>query len=207
MRLLQYLAVTASLGLVSQAAAADHTDGPGVQAAPEADINDLYAFVSPGDDSKLVFIMTVNPFSGLDAVPSDAVDYSFHVQSLATGAWKTVRCWYDGTNFACDAGDGVRAEGAYGERVNGDSISVWAGVADDPFFFDLAAFGNVGEVDDNGDPVQPQFCLLNPERVAEDALAGANVIGITVEISKEVFVAGQDDQRIAVFATTARRGG
>lgn len=204
MRLLRYFVVLASFGMVSQGFAADHTDGPGVQAAAEADINDLYAFVSPDDPNKLVFIMTVNPFSGLDATPSDAVDYTFHVNAIGGEAgWQAVRCWYgaDG-NFSCDAGAGVSASGAYGERADGDSISVWAGVSDDPFFFDLAAFGNVGNPD-----ADFQFCLLDPERMQEDALAGANVIGIVVEINKAIFVDGLEDQRVAVYATTARRGG
>ena len=203
MRLMKYMAVIACFGMVSQGLAADHTDGPGVQAAPEADINDLYAFVSPDNPDKLVFIMTVTPFAGLDATPSDAVDYTFHVLALGgEGAWQTVRCWYgeDG-NFACDAGAGVTASGVYGERADGDSISVWAGVSDDPFFFDLAAFGNTGT------EASPQFCLLDPDRVAEDALAGSNVVGIVVEINKAVFVDGLEDQRVAVWASTTRRGG
>ena len=202
MRMARFLAVAATMGLASQALAADHTDGPAALGAPEADINDLFAFVSPDDADKLVFIMTVHPFAEADSVLSDAVDYTFHVQSLATGEWKPVRCWFDGAEFACDAGGGVSAAGAWGARADGDSISIWAGVSDDPFFFDLSAFGNVGTMD------APQFCLLDPERdTGDDTLAGANVIGIVVEISKAVFVGGQDDQRIAVWAGTARRGG
>ncbi len=56
MPVLRLLAFAACFGLVSQAVAADHADGPAAQGAPEADINDLFAFVSPADANRLVFI-------------------------------------------------------------------------------------------------------------------------------------------------------
>src|SRR4029453_14446731 len=40
---------------------ADHRDAPGVNEDPRADINDIYAFVSP-NSGNVVLAMTVNPF-------------------------------------------------------------------------------------------------------------------------------------------------
>lgn len=58
--------------------AADHRDSPTADANPEGDITDFFAFVDPNDQTQLVLIMNVNPFS----VPAEAPSYSFSNEFL-----------------------------------------------------------------------------------------------------------------------------
>ena len=58
--------------------AADHRDSPTADANPEGDITDTFAFLDPNDQSQLVLIMNVNPFS----VPAEAPSYSFSNEFL-----------------------------------------------------------------------------------------------------------------------------
>ena len=58
--------------------AADHRDSPTADANPEGDITDFFAFGDPNDNSRLVLIMNVNPFS----VPAENPSYSFSNEFL-----------------------------------------------------------------------------------------------------------------------------
>lgn len=58
---------------VFQVKGADHRESPVVHEDPAADIADVFAFVNPKDPTKVVFAMTVNPFS----VPAVSRSYSF----------------------------------------------------------------------------------------------------------------------------------
>ena len=42
--------------------ASDHIDGPQLANDHASDINDMYFFLDPNDNTKVVMIMTVNPF-------------------------------------------------------------------------------------------------------------------------------------------------
>src|SRR2546425_1077290 len=57
---------------------ADHREAPLVDEDPTLDITDVFAFVSPGDPTKVVFAMNVNPFS----VPAENPSYSFSPEVL-----------------------------------------------------------------------------------------------------------------------------
>ena len=58
--------------------AADHRDSPTADANPEGDITDIFAFLDPNDQSQLVLIMNVNPFS----IPAESPTYSFSNEFL-----------------------------------------------------------------------------------------------------------------------------
>ncbi|MEO6050007.1 MAG: DUF4331 family protein [Pyrinomonadaceae bacterium] len=47
---------------VQQTNASDHIDGPQLANDHASDINDMYFFLDPNDNSKVVMVMTVNPF-------------------------------------------------------------------------------------------------------------------------------------------------
>ncbi|MFB3111491.1 MAG: DUF4331 family protein, partial [Gemmatimonadales bacterium] len=56
-------AATALIAGVSVIArSADHADSPAIASDVAADINDVYAFLSPTDANRLVLAMTVSPF-------------------------------------------------------------------------------------------------------------------------------------------------
>lgn len=204
MRHLRRLAVVALAGLwTTPALAADHLDSPSVEADGSTDILDFYAFITPGDANKLTLIMTVSPFAAENATFSDAADYTFWV-TTADDSLYAVNCHFTVDTFTCEAGGGVSASGNIGMRADGDSISAWAGIADDPFFFDLPAFQNAIGANPDANP----FCLLDAEAGGNgDTFAGQNVNGIVVEVRHEIFSPDPENPVISIWATTSRRGG
>src|SRR5580700_3608528 len=54
----------------------DHIDGPRVLADPTIDLTDLFAFISPADSRRTVFIANVFPFAGETALFSNAASYN-----------------------------------------------------------------------------------------------------------------------------------
>ena len=144
--------------------AADHLDAPTVRRDGRIDINDLYVF-HPGagsaqqDLSRTVLVMTVNPAAGLISDTSFRPDVFYEFALDATGdarANRLVRVEFTGegrgqrftVSFIADASTGggnLLAEGAVGTPITGVSgIRAFAGLRDDPFFFDLAAFNAGG---------------------------------------------------------------
>lgn len=203
MRRLPRLAAMALVCFGAPALAADHLDSPSVTADGSTDILDFFAFVSPSDADKLVLIMTVSPFAAADASFSDAADYTFWLATDSDAVY-AVNCTFTGASFTCDAGNGISATGNLDMRADGDSISAWAGMRDDPFFFDLPAFQNAIGANDEANP----FCLLDAERGGNgDTFAGQNVNAIVVEVRSEVFLDGEESNVLAIWATTSRRGG
>src|SRR5262249_25096987 len=79
-RIVQVLLCAAAVG-GGVARAADHRDGPGVQADPSTDINDVYAWMN-SDASKVNLVMTVSPGASTSSKFSDAALYVFHVNAL-----------------------------------------------------------------------------------------------------------------------------
>jgi hypothetical protein len=144
-----------------QARAADHLDAPGAKAAPEADITDVYTWMS-ADKAKTYLIMNVTPMATAASKFSAAVQYVFHINSSdaygETDASKikhvNLICTFDsGQKISCWLGpasaSGVSSTTDY---VNGDAsattglastnkkFTVFAGLRDDPFFFNLDGF-------------------------------------------------------------------
>lgn len=196
------LAALGAVGLMVGAAAsgystvdaADHLDAPRSAANPMLDINDVYAFQSPVDPDSSVLIMTVNPLAGiLSPTEFDETGaYRFKVDRDGDAkADLLIPISFEDAND--DGTQEMRVHGLNTEDV-GTPFSLrnggraWAGLADDPFFFDLAGF-NDG---------------LN--FTGSDTLAGTNVSAIVLELPNE-FLTGGGDSTIGVWATTADRQG
>ncbi|MFK8023171.1 MAG: DUF4331 family protein [Ilumatobacter sp.] len=176
------------------ASAADHLDAPKAASNPSLDINDVYAFQSPQDPDNTVLVMTVNPLAGIlsptefdengayrflidndgDAKEDVFIPISFEDRNNDGTQEMRVHGW--GTD---DVGE------AFGLRNGG---TAWAGLADDPFFFDLAGFQN------------------GLAFTGDDTLAGTNVTAIVLELPSS-FLTDGDDPNIGVWATTATRQG
>src|SRR5712692_2435549 len=133
--------------------AADHLDGPAASADPTADITDLFAWMS--SDAKTVYIiLNVAPLATASTKFSTAVQYVVHTTSrasfgAATSSSVNIICTFDASQkISCWAGN---------EYVNGDAsttagissgsnkLKVYAGVRDDPFFFNLDGFKNAAK--------------------------------------------------------------
>ncbi len=133
--------------------AADHLDSPTVSSMGAADLTDVYAYAVSGNRS--VLIANVNPGAGAlpnstiyfgsgvqynvtvdtngDAKPD--VTYTLRFKAPAAGS-QAVSIWRNGVLWG---------NGTTGNTINlAGGARLWAGLADDPFFFDLDAFkGNI----------------------------------------------------------------
>ena len=135
---------TAVFALASVSAmAADHRDGPLATGDPAADLNDVYTFVNPNDPDELIVILTMHPGASYATRFSDAVDYRFHIDNGTPNGTTLISCRFSdgGARVLCrGAGDTLYAEGRIEQLIDADDLRVWAGLRDDPFFFDGPAF-------------------------------------------------------------------
>jgi hypothetical protein len=128
--------------------AADHNDGPAAKADPTADITDVYAWMS-ADKTKVNLVMDVYPNAPATSKFSDAVLYVFHLNSapaygMAATETKvicgfdvaqTISCWVGANEFV--TGDASAVAGLVSPS---GKTRVFAGLRDDPFFFNLTGF-------------------------------------------------------------------
>ncbi|HVT07698.1 MAG TPA: DUF4331 family protein [Polyangia bacterium] len=144
------LAVAGAAGVGVRLHAADHKDGPAATAEPAADITDVYAWMSP-DKSKVNLVMDVYPNAPAGAKFSDQVLYVFHLNSAATFGAATptetkIVCGFDTaqkvTCWVGTAGETVSGDASVTAGINSASAKtkVFAGLRDDPFFFNLTGF-------------------------------------------------------------------
>ncbi len=141
-------ALLTATALVFTLRAADHKDGPGAKADPSADITDVYAWMSP-DKATVNLVMDVYPNAPAGAKFSNAVLYVFHLNSSAGYGMPATE-----TKIICgfDTAQAVSCWAGAGEFVTGDASAetgiasasgktkVFAGLRDDPFFFNLTGF-------------------------------------------------------------------
>jgi hypothetical protein len=193
----------AALSLSGLLYAADHIDAPAVtgvnSSSTGADITDVYAFQSPADHSKMVFVMNVQGLLSPSATaaasfPSNTL-YEFNIDNTGDNVedlviqaivqdgkirvYGPVAPSVTGTSSnivtnAITTEAKVTTYGATAPEIGGTGpIKVFAGPRDDPFFFDLVRFKEIlsGE----------QGSFRNP---GVDTFAGTNVMSIVVEIPK-----------------------
>jgi hypothetical protein len=125
---------------------ADHLDAPGATADPSADITDTYGWV---DNGKVVLVLDTTPLADATAKFSDKVQYVFHLESTSAfgapgdtqdiictfDAAQKVTCWIGAKDYV--TGD---ASAEAGLKSASGKVTVFAGLRDDPFFFNLAGF-------------------------------------------------------------------
>ena len=196
------LAMVLTAGIVY---AADHIDAPAVIGAggtsTGADITDVYAFQSPADNSKMVFVMNVDglmsPAATATASFPNNVLYEINIDNTGDNVedlviqvkfqdgrfrvYGPVAPASPGTTSTINT-SGPMVEGsvtAYnGSPVvaNGtNGIKVFAGPRDDPFFFDLTRFKEIIAGTQTG--------FRNP---GVDAFAGTNVMSMVIELPKSL---------------------
>ncbi|HEX8703480.1 MAG TPA: DUF4331 family protein [Myxococcaceae bacterium] len=146
---LQLTGLLALLALVPTVHAADHRDSPAATANKDADINDVYAWTD-ADGQKVNLVMTFHPAAAAGTLPSDAVLYAFHVTSkqsftATTSSEVNIICGFDAQqNISCWAGSDEyvtgKADTANGIASKSGKLKVFAGLRNDPFFFNLAGF-------------------------------------------------------------------
>lgn len=187
--------------------AADHLDAPLVQQDGRTDINDAYAFIN-GENT--VMVMTVNPLAGVlngttlrpyaqyEFVIDNDGDYQedivYRVQAGSpNGNGQQPIFLYDLDSATPRQANGV-SESVIPTWGNG---SLYVGLRDDPFFFDLVAFQD--QVLGAGG--SRTFCDGNEN----DFFAGANVTAIVLELPSSYLTA--DSDTINIWTRTADRTG
>jgi len=193
------LAILIGLALPGTALAADHIEAPLASADPAADITDFYAW--PTKDGMIVGILTFAGAgsSGAGAVYDPDVAYGFHIDNDGDNL-PDIDIWArfgqsEGGDWGLQitnlpGGDAV-VEGPVETAIDaGGGLSVWAGHAEDPFFFDLEGFNetlSTGAIGFTG----------------ADFFAGLNVTGIVIQMSAGAVVNADHDMQI--WTTTSRK--
>ena len=183
--------------------AADHIDAPAVtgvnSSSTGVDITDVYAFQSPADHSKMVFVMNVQGLMSPSATATASFPpntlYEFNIDNTGDNVEDLViqAIVQDGkirvygpvapsmpgtTSTIVTSGISTEAKvtsyGAATPEIGGTGpIKVFAGPRDDPFFFDLVRFKEILSGEQTG--------FRNP---GVDTFAGTNVMSIVVEVPK-----------------------
>ena len=187
-----------ALAAAFAANAADHRDGPLTTNDPTADINDVYTFVDPTDTTRTVIAVTAVPLATTNSRFSDVVDYKIHIDNGAANGTPTITCTFpaEATRVLCrGAGDTLYAEGPINRTIDADDLKIWAGLRDDPFFFDLDAFNRTRAA------VAPRF--TNP---GVNFFAGANTLAIIMSIESARLTNNGANRTLKVYSSTTRTG-
>jgi hypothetical protein len=205
------LLLAASVASTSQAA--DHRDSPATAADSAADINDVYMFRSGETlNDRSVFVMTVFPDAPDSAMFSDAVEYRFNITDRDTGNDHSIICTADASATQMITCTKNGAPTTLFQAVSRNEVvtcspgasrmCTFAGLRDDPFFFDAAAFTSVLSSCLAGacDPGP----LVDADTDGTDSFAGTNVLSIVVDIQNAEFGTATN---LAVWASTVRMGG
>jgi hypothetical protein len=226
-RLFAVGATLASFSVMS----ADHAESPGTDADPAADIADVYLFPSPESATKLVAAITF----GNRPLPRSRIDASFYCDRDVLFTFNIDRADSSG-NFdnipdiqiyarlaknnsgQCALqlqnvpGAGATFSGLIETVFSLGSVRAFAGLRNDPFFFDFEGFtallNTFATPGQNGDLVS-SFRLTGgqPRR---DSFAGRNASAIVFEMDLDTVApkaASGTRPKIRVWATTSRFAG
>src|SRR5262245_6553269 len=207
--------------------AADHGDAPFTAHDLGADLNDMYCFRDQNDNSRLILIMTVHGFIvpgenanfGIfdpalryrfelettgDGRPDGDIDVRFSqrmaVNGVAQAQTATINLPNGRVFTAPSTNSSNTADTAPTPVITTDPVSgvmFFAGLTDDPFFFDIPAFGrfNASIRAGNKDP-----SVFNRGR---DTFAGYNTMAIALSLPISL-IRGQSNE-IGVIIQTQRR--
>jgi hypothetical protein len=195
-----------------------------------ADIADLYAWTS-ADASKLNLVMTIDPFATEGAMFSDAVQYAFHLSSAGAfgesqtevrilctfTAAQVISCWVGDDEYV--SGDASAEAGLVSESGR---LRVFAGLRNDPFFFNISGFHGAtmavkaaaGELtfDADGcpdldqataDALVTQLASDQSGGAPINAYAEANILALVVEVDTALVTPG--GPVVGVWASTHAR--
>jgi hypothetical protein len=205
--------------------AADHADGPATSQDAGADIADVFAFLDPNDNSKVVLIMTLHGFippgealnfatfdpnvrfrfainNTGDSKPDKFIDVTFAPKRAAAGDPQIATVTLpDGKTFQASSTPANDTPTPANPVITTDrksGVTFFAGETDDPFFFDLPAFILFVNSVVAG---HPDPAIFNRGR---DTFAGYNVLAIALEIPVAQ-LKGADGNMINVFGLTQRK--
>ncbi len=215
------LTCSLSTGMIK---AADHGDGPLVSVGRSEDIGDIYAFLDPNDNTRLVLVLTTQGF----IVPGEAVNFSVFDHQLSYGInfettgdatpdqririrfsrkrdaasnpqTATIRL-PNGASFTALTTVSNLSDTSPTPVITDDPVTgvrFFAGEIDDPFFFDIPGFNRFVASVLAG---TPDPALLQRGR---DTFAGYNTLGIALSLPVSLFGTVANNE-IGIHARTAR---
>jgi len=213
--------------VVLPARAADHGDAPLVSQDQGADIGDSYLFLDPNDNSKAILAFDVHGFivpgenanfgnfdstirfrfdieNTGDAAPDLSINVSFSpLISKSVGQIATVRIQPGQQVFHAPATvSSAGADAAPAQVVTTDpttGIKFFAGLVDDPFFFDAVAFSKFVASVNAGSPNAGVFSR------GRDTFAGYNINMIAMEVPLTLIRGAGNNTKIGLSVETQRR--
>jgi hypothetical protein len=232
MRMLKLLAIAglfagAYLSSPSLVRAADHGDAPNIDNDQGSDIADVFMFLDPNDNTKVIVIGTVHGF----IVPGEAgnfgafdpqIQYRFDFEQtgdakadssvLVTFSERTAgtapqtatiqlpgkkKPKFTATTTPPNFTDTPTTQAITTDPVSG--VKFFAGLVDDPFFFDIPAFQRfIGSVV-AGTPDATVFSR------GRDSFAGYNILGIAMSFPIDMIRGASTNNELGVEFITLRR--
>ncbi|NNE08711.1 MAG: DUF4331 family protein [Gemmatimonadetes bacterium] len=203
-KLLTALTLALLAGTPALTRAADHMEAPGTQADPAADIADVYAWHDAG---RLVTAITFAglraPVAGQDGTYDEDVLYEVRI-GRDGGTFPTtyeadvkigIRFAQENGNWTVTASNvpGTTGDvtGAVGTVIDDQNVQLYAGLRDDPFFFDLEGFNNT---------LATGTLMFDSTR---DSVAGLNCTAIVLEMDLSSAAGGGSN--LYIWATTSRK--
>jgi len=182
--------------------AADHAEATLVASFPGGDIADVYAFMDPNDNSKVILAMDVEGFivpsemmnlgffspevkfefqieNTGDAIPDKFIDVTFSPQTSRTQPQTATISFSTGQSFTAPTTVPNLSPTAPQFTVTTDAATgtaFFAGLTDDPFFFDIVGFNRfvASVTSGNADPTKLQR--------GRDSFAGYNIHMIALSV-------------------------
>lgn len=224
------LATALALGMIVNplppAIAADHAESTSVAGDPGADIADVYAFLDPNDNSKVILALDVEGFivpsellnlsffspdvlyrfeientGDAKAKPDKSIDITFSPQTSRSAPQIATIKLPNGQKFTAPTTVQTLNAAANPFTVTTDpasGVSFFAGLTDDPFFFDIVGFNRfVGSVLAGA----PNAAHLSRGR---DSFAGYNIHMITLSVPASMLV-GRAGNEIGINGVTLRQ--
>jgi hypothetical protein len=225
-----------ALGLGARPAlAADHKDGAAVLTDPTTDITDVYAWMK-ADKSQVYLVMDLNPAAAATTKFSNAAQYVFHINAYKmfsiggkpmdtstvvctfdNGTPQMASCWLtDKTGKAVDYVTGDLSATA-GTKSQAGHMTVFTGLRDDPFFFNLTGFKkvvsdvvtNIAQFSFNTKGCPTNVATVDPTAGADLAMPAnnddfklLNVLSIVVAVDTTAVTTGGANPFIGVWGST-----
>jgi hypothetical protein len=197
---------------------ADHGDAPLASSYAAGDINDIFAFLDPNDNSRVVLIETLRGFIPAgenanfgqfdprilsafeidttgDAVADIAIAVTFSPQTSRTTPQTATVIGLNvpsfSTRFTFTAPTTISNTAATApaqtitNNAGGTGINFFAGMTDDPFFFDIPGFGRFVNAVLTNQP-NPASNLTR----GRDSFAGYNTLAIALSIPRTLLTTG-----------------
>ena len=226
------LILTAGWIGVRQARGSDHADTPQIAAAPGTDLTDVFVFPSPTNSNNVVLALCVSPLipTGGTRAFDPNVLYQFKIDNTGDNVEDLViQARFEGVGTdqkvfisgpVAPPRTGTMSEATTPYSISGvfntpftpaSGMQVFAGVREDPFFFDLEQFFTI--LPDRATPITgtavplaeantPKATTWRAAGSAKDFLAGFNVLSIVVELPKSALKGSSG--KIAVWCTTSK---